>query len=81
MGLTSIAIAVLLTAFSHRLADLMQEGDQRYRDEHPWVQAFEPQAGYLATDDGRWWILRGWLLSASLGFATIGVLLAGRAFL
>ena len=38
------------------------DGDNLYRENHPWVESFEPQVGFLASADGRWWILRGWLL-------------------
>ena len=78
MGFASLLIGFSLAGFSAPLANLMQEGDERYREEHPWVQAYEPQAGWLATDNGRWWILRSWLLLFSLGFAVIGALLVAR---
>jgi hypothetical protein len=81
MGLTAVTLGLLLTAYSSRLADLLQEGDDRWREEHPWVQAFEPQVGPLATDRGRWWILRSWLLVSSFGFCVVGFALVGRAAL
>ena len=79
MGAAALVIGIALVAFSARLADLMQEGDERLREEHPWVEAYEPQAGVLASTTGRWWILRGWLLGCSTGFALVGTLLVLRA--
>ena len=79
MGFASLLIGFTLSGFSAPLAHLMKEGDERYREEHPWVQAYEPQVGWLATDTGRWWILRSWLLLAAMGFAVIGALLVARA--
>ena len=78
MGLTALLIGIWLGVCSAPLADQLQEGDERYREEHPWVEAFEPQAGWLATADGRWWILRGWLLASALGFVGIGAALTIR---
>jgi hypothetical protein len=81
MGICAVAIAASLSGFSAPLADLMKEGDERYREDHPWVEAYEPQARFLATDAGRWWVLRGWLLFFAAGFAVVGVLLIARAAL
>ena len=72
MGVAAVALAVWLAVCSGPLADHLQDGDDRYRDRHPWVEAFEPHQGFLATADGRWWILRSWLLLAALGFAVVG---------
>jgi hypothetical protein len=79
MGLTALAVGVWLGVCSGPLADHLQEGDDRYRENHPWVEAFEPQTGYFATADGRWWILRGWLLASALGFVVVGAALLLRA--
>jgi hypothetical protein len=81
MGMSALLIGVALTGFSAPLADLMKEGDERYREDHPWVQAYEPQAGWLATDSGRWWILRSWLLFFAAGFVVVGGALLVRAVL
>jgi hypothetical protein len=81
MGAASLLIGIWLSVCSAPLADFMQEGDERYRQKHPWVEAFEPQAGFLATADGRWWILRSWLLVSAFGFAGIGAALIARALL
>ncbi len=78
MGSTALVIGIALSGFSAPLAHLMQEGDERYREDHPWVQAYEPQVGFLATDSGRWWLLRGWLLFFAVGFAIVGALLVAR---
>ena len=72
MGLTAMAIGLWLVVCSAPLADHLQDGDNSYRENHPWVEAFEPQGGWLATADGRWWILRSWLLLSSLGFLVVG---------
>jgi hypothetical protein len=79
MGLAAALIGVWLGVCSAPLADQLQEGDERYRDRHPWVESFEPQAGFFATAQGRWWILRIWLLSAALAFDVIGAGLLVRA--
>ena len=72
MGAAALLIGLWLAVCSAPLADHLQEGDERVREQHPWVESFEPQAGFLATADGRWWILRGGLLASALGFAGIG---------
>jgi hypothetical protein len=72
MGATALMIGLWLGVCSGPLADHLQEGDERYREDHPWVESFEPQVGFLATADGRWWILRSWLLLSALGFLTVG---------
>ena len=81
MGFTALAIGLWLGVCSGPLADQLQEGDEQYRENHPWVEVFEPQTGWLATADGRWWILRGWLLASALGFAGIGAALAVRGLI
>jgi hypothetical protein len=79
MGAASLLIGLWLTVCSGPLADHLQEGDNRYREHHPWVEAFEPQSGWLASAAGRWWILRGWLLASALGFVGVGGALVLRA--
>ena len=51
MGVTALMIGLWLGVCSGPLADHLQEGDERYREEHPWVETFEPQVGFLATAD------------------------------
>jgi hypothetical protein len=79
MGSTALLLGLTLVGFSAPLADLMQEGDEQYREQHPWVESYEPQVRWLETTTGRWWVLRSWLLLAALGFLVIGAMLAGRA--
>jgi hypothetical protein len=78
MGLSALGIATLMSVFSPRLADLMREGDDRWR-EQPWTGSFEPDVPFLASDRGRWWIFRAWLLITSAGFLVVGVALVVRA--
>ena len=80
LGTTSIVLAVLLGVYSPRLADLMREGDDGWR-ERGWTQAYEPDVGFLESDRGRWWIFRGWLLLSAAGFLVIGAGLVFRAML
>jgi len=79
MGCAALVIGIALVAFSAPLANHMQEGDERLREEQPWVESFEPQARVLASSTGRWWILRGWLLGCAAGFGLVGALLVLRA--
>ena len=79
MGAAAVLLGLLLVAFSAPLAHLMREGDERWRHEQPWATSYEPQVGLLASDQGRFWILRGWLLLSAAGFAVIGVALVLRA--
>ena len=81
MGATALMIGLWLGVCSGPLADHLQEGDERYRENYPWVETFEPQVGWLATADGRWWVLRGWLLASAVGFTGIGLALALRGLL
>ena len=81
MGAASVLIGLWLLVCSAPLADFMQEGDERYRERFPWVEAFEPQVGFFATADGRWWILRGWLVGSALAFTGIGAALILRVAL
>ena len=78
MGAAALMIGLWLGVCSGPLADHLQEGDERYREDHPWVESFEPQVGFLATADGRWWILRSWLLVSAVGFAGVGLALTLR---
>ena len=81
MGVAAVLIGLWLGVCSGPLADHLQEGDERVRERHPWAESFEPQIGFLATADGRWRVLRGWLLASALGFAGIGAALVLRALL
>jgi hypothetical protein len=81
MGISAVLIGLALVGFSAPLADLMQEGDERYREQHPWVESYEPQVRWLETTTGRWWVLRSWLLLGALGFLVIGTMLVVRAAL
>jgi len=80
MGASSGFIGALLIACSVPLADLMKEGDDRWRG-HPVFSRFEPTTGPLATDEGRWWALRAWLLLSAVGFVVVGGGLLVRAAL
>ena len=80
MGSASLLLGLLLVAFSAPLATQMREGDDRWRD-HGWTQTFEPDVGFLASDHGRWWIFRSWLLLSAVGFLAIGAGLVGRTLL
>jgi hypothetical protein len=81
LGVVALLIGLWLGVCSGPLADHLQEGDERYRERHPWVESFEPQGGFLATADGRWWILRSWLLASSAGFLGVGAALVARSLL
>ena len=77
-ALAAVLIGGFLAGFSGPLAHLMLEGDDRYREQYPWVQAYEPQSGFLATTTGRWWILRSYLILSAVGFEVIGLALLVR---
>ena len=79
MGIAGLLLGAALVSFSAPLAHLMREGDERWLEHSPWTRAFEPQSAWLATDSGRWWILRGWLLGAAVGFVVVGAALLLRA--
>ena len=72
LGLVALAIGAALAAFSAPLARSLREGDDRWRERHPWTAAYEPQAAWTATDRGRFLVLRGWLLACSAGFLVVG---------
>jgi hypothetical protein len=80
IGITSLLIGALLLSFSAPLATLMREGDDGWR-ENGWTQSYEPDAAFLESDRGRWWIFRGWLLLSATGFVVIGAGLALRGAL
>ncbi len=80
IGNASLLIGALLVAYSSPLATLMREGDDGWR-ERSWTHAYEPDAGFLESDRGRWWIFRCWLLVSASGFVVIGAGLLLRALL
>ena len=77
MGALGALIGVALMARHAHLAGLMKEGDERYR-EHPWLQAFEPDSGRLATDSGRVEAFRAWFLVSGAAFLAMSVALLVR---
>jgi hypothetical protein len=77
MGVASTLIGVALLARNVQLAALMKEGDDRYRG-HPWLRAFEPSDGPLATDAGRIAAFRAWVLASAAAFVAIGAALVAR---
>jgi hypothetical protein len=80
MGVLGALIGVALLAGNARLADLLKEGDDQYRH-HPWLQAFEPSDGPLATDAGRIAAFRGWFIVSGAGFLAVGAALMVRGAL
>jgi hypothetical protein len=80
MGYASLVLGALLIVFSGRLATLMREGDDGWR-ERGWTQAYEPDAAFLESDRGRWWIFRAWLLLSATGFVVVGTGLLARALI
>jgi hypothetical protein len=78
MGVLGAMIGVGLLLGNANLALLLKEGDERYRD-HPWLQAFEPSDGPLATDAGRVTAFRAWFVVCGAGFVVVGVALMVRA--
>ncbi|HEX8122140.1 MAG TPA: hypothetical protein VF549_12835 [Solirubrobacteraceae bacterium] len=80
IGASSLLMGVLLVAFSAPLATMMREGDDGWR-ENGWTQSYEPDAAFLESDRGRWWIFRGWLLLSAFGFLVIGAGLLLRSTL
>jgi hypothetical protein len=71
LGITSLLIGLLLVAYNPRLATLMREGDDGWR-ERGWTGTYEPNVAFLESDRGRWWIFRSWLLLSATGFVVIG---------
>ena len=80
LGNAAVLIGAMLVAFSGRLATLMREGDDGWR-ERGWTQAYEPDTALLESDQGRWWVFRCWLLLSATGFVVVGAGLVGRALL
>lgn len=79
LGLLAIVIGTTLTAFSAPLARGLREGDDRWRERHPWTACYEPQAVATAGDHVRYRILRAWLLCSAGGFVAVGAGLVLRA--
>lgn len=71
IGYASFILGMLLLLFSGPLATLMREGDDGWR-ERGWTQAYEPNVGFLESEQGRWWIFRCWLLLSASGFLVVG---------
>jgi hypothetical protein len=80
IGNASLLIGVLLVAFNGRLATLMREGDDGWR-ERGWTGTYEPNVAFLESDRGRWWIFRTWLLLSATGFVVVGAGLLARTLL
>jgi hypothetical protein len=78
MGMIAVAIGAVLLGTSGRLALLMKEGDDGYR-EHPVFSRFEPSSGPLATDEGRLFAFRAWVVVWAAGFVAVGAGLLIRA--
>jgi hypothetical protein len=72
LGAVAVAIGVSLQAFRTPLALLMREGDDHWREQHPWTAVYEPQTALLASDEGRLRIFRTWLVVCAGGFAAVG---------
>ena len=79
MGIVAILIGTALYAQNPTLASYMKEGDDRYRG-HPWLQAFEPTQGPLATDAGRILAFRIWIGGTGAAFVAVGAALLLRSF-
>lgn len=80
MAAVGALIGMTLILSSSTLALYMKEGDDRYR-EHPWLQAFEPSAGPLTTDDGRIAAFRAYYVVAGAGFLAVAGALVARSLL
>ena len=80
MGALGTLMGLALILRSSELAQYMKEGDDRYR-EHPWLQAFEPTTGPLATDSGRIVAFRAYVIIAGAGFLLVSAALVARASL
>ncbi len=76
-GILALSIGGALAAFSAPLTEALREGDDRWRDERPWTQSFEPRA-LRASDQARFLLIRGYLLGCAAGFVVVGVGLASR---
>ncbi len=80
MGALGALIGTALLVRRTHLAHLLREGDERYRD-HPWLQAFEPGSGPLATDQGRVEAFRVWFVVTGAAFMAMSVALLVRGAL
>jgi hypothetical protein len=76
-GVLALSLGAALSAFSAPLTDALREGDDRWREERPWTQTFEPRA-IRASDEARFLLIRAYLLGCSAGFIVVGVGLALR---
>ncbi len=76
-GILALSIGGALAAFSAPLTEALREGDDRWRDERPWTQSFEPRA-LRASERGRFLVFRAYLLTCSSAFIVVGVGLALR---
>ena len=80
MGITAILIGTALYTESATLASYMKEGDEHYRG-HPWLRAFEPTQGPLATDEGRVKAFRIWIGGSGAAFVAVGAALILRGLI
>ncbi len=78
LGVLALLIALGLGAFRAPLAAHLREGDEHWRERHPWTAAYEPQGGRIATDEGRLTTFRVGLTLAALAFAAVGAGLLAR---
>ena len=76
-GVLALSLGAALSAFSAPLTQALREGDDRWRDERPWTQAYEPRA-VRASDQARFLLIRAYLLGCSAAFIAVGVGLALR---
>jgi hypothetical protein len=77
MGIVAVLIGTALFTENAALAAHMKDGDDRYRG-HPWLQAFEPSRGPLATDTGRVLAFRIWIGGSGALFIAVGAALVLR---
>jgi hypothetical protein len=78
LGLVALAIGTALSVWSAPLAHGLREGDEQWRERHPWTAQYEPQTTLTASDRGRFLILRAWLLGSAAGFVVVGAGLVVR---
>jgi len=79
LGAVAVAIGASLLLRLTTLALLLLEGDDRWREEHPWTAAYEPQTAALASAEGRLRVFRTWLAVSAVGFVAVGAGLLLRA--
>ncbi len=79
LGAVAVAIGASLLTYRSPLAQLMREGDDHWREQHPWTAAYEPQAAVLSSAEGRLRVFRTWLVVSAAGFAAVGAGLLLRA--